>query len=115
MDALPTPSGLPPIHHPCASAAYEWLASLGPMQRIMNPLREEVAGQVSGHVLEIGAGSGRNFPYYSPERVERVEAIEPDTTMLRYARKRLTEARVPIRLVQARACALPFVDASFES
>jgi ubiquinone/menaquinone biosynthesis C-methylase UbiE len=85
------------------------------MQRRMNPLREEVAEQASGQVLEVGAGSGRNFPYYSHERVERVEAVEPDAAMLRYARERLAQAPVPITLVQAPAEALPFADATFES
>jgi ubiquinone/menaquinone biosynthesis C-methylase UbiE len=96
------------------SAAYEWLAGLQPMQRLMNPLREEVAGQASGHVLEVGAGSGRNFPYYVPERVERVEAVEPDASMLRYARQREALACVSIPLVQAPAEALPFANATFD-
>jgi len=81
----------------------------------MAPLREEAVGQASGLVLEVGAGSGRNFPFYSPERVERVEAVEPDATMLQYARERLAQARVPLSLVQAPAEALPFADATFDS
>ncbi len=114
MSSPLTDSGFPPIHHPYASAVYEWLAGQRSMQRMMNPLREEVAGRASRRVLEVGAGSGRNFPYYSPERVERVEAVEPDAAMLRYARKRLAQAHVPITLVQASAEALPFAEASFE-
>src|SRR6266516_281793 len=114
MSSPLTDSGFPPIHHPYASAVYEWLAGQRSMPRMMNPLREEVAGRASRRVLEVGAGSGRNYPYYSPERVERVEAVEPDAAMLRYARKRLAQAHVPITLVQASAEALPFAEASFE-
>ena len=85
------------------------------MQRFMDPLRQEVVGQASGLVLEVGAGSGRNFPWYLPERVKCVEAVEPDATMLRYARERISHALVPISLVQASAEALPFAEASFDS
>jgi len=110
-----TNQGVPRIHHPLASAAYEWLASRRLMQRFMDPLRQEVIGQASGLVLEVGAGSGHNFPWYLPKKVERVEAVEPDATMLRSARERLSHARVPISLVQASAEALPFADATFDS
>lgn len=81
----------------------------------MEPLRKEIIDQASGLVLEIGAGTGLNFAFYQPERVERVEAIEPDEAMLRYARERLSTARVPIELTQAPAEALPFADETFDS
>ena len=81
----------------------------------MVPLRKETAGQARGVVLEVGAGNGRNFSYYDPEKVERVEATEPDTSMLRYARQRLGTARVPINLTQAAAEDLPFADDTFDS
>jgi ubiquinone/menaquinone biosynthesis C-methylase UbiE len=110
-----TNQGVPRIHHPIASAVYEWLAGRRLIQRFMEPLRQETVEQASGLVLEVGAGSGRNFPWYMPEHVERVEAVEPDATMLRYARERLSHARVPISLVQAPAEALPFTDATFDS
>src|SRR5205085_5550787 len=75
----------------------------------------EIAGQASGVVLEVGAGNGLNFAFYEPGQVERVEAIEPDTAMLRYARERITTARVPITLTQAPVEALPFADETFDS
>src|SRR5260370_35606857 len=90
---------VPRIHHPLASAAYEWLASRRLMQRFMDPLRQEVVGQASGLVLGVGAGSGHNFSWYLPKKVERVEPVEPDATMLLYATGRLSHARVAISLV----------------
>jgi len=110
-----TNQGIPRIDHPMASAVYEWLVGRWLVQHFLDTLRQETVGQASGLVLEVGAGSGRNFPWYIPEQVERVEAIEPDATMLRYARERLSHARVPISLVQAPAEALPFADAIFDS
>lgn len=81
----------------------------------MEPLRKETAGQAYGLVLEVGAGNGLNFAFYDPAKVERVEAIEPDTLMLRYARQRLQAAPVPIKLIQAAAEDLPFADETFDS
>jgi len=103
------------IHHPVFAAVYEWLARRGPVRRMNDPLRRETAGQAHGLVLEVGAGSGLNFPFYTPGRVERVEAVEPDASMLAYARRRLATAPVPISLTQASVEALPFSDAMFDS
>src|SRR6266699_1113287 len=103
------------IFHPRFAAFYERYARLGSERRLTDPLREETAGQAYGVVLEVGAGTGLNFPWYHPERVERVEAIEPDRAMLAYARERVRQAGVPISLTQASVEALPFADASFDS
>src|SRR5437763_11977119 len=103
------------IFHPRFAAFYEWYAHLGTERRLTDPLRQETAGQATGVVLEVGAGTGLNFPWYQPERVERVEAIEPDSAMLAYARRRLSQATVPISLTQAAVSTLPFADASFDS
>ncbi len=103
------------IFHPRFAAFYEWYARLGTERRLTDPLRQETAGQASVVVLEVGAGTGLNFPWYRPERVERVEAIEPDSAMLAYARERVRQASVPISLTQASVEALPFGDASFDS
>ncbi len=103
------------IFHPRFAAFYEWYAHLDSERRLTDPLRQETAGQASGVVLEVGAGTGLNFSWYHPERVERVEAIEPDSAMLAYARERVRQAGVPISLTQAAVSALPFADASFDS
>src|ERR1700680_3635486 len=87
---------------------YERVSRSSGEQKVMNPLREETAGQAYGVVLEIGAGNGLNFAYYDPSRGQRVEAIEPDSAMLRYARERSGKARVPISITQAPVERLPF-------
>jgi ubiquinone/menaquinone biosynthesis C-methylase UbiE len=81
----------------------------------MVPLRREIVGKAGGLVLEVGAGTGLNFSFYQPGQVERVEAIEPDAAMLRYARERLNTARVPITLTQVAVEALPFANETFDS
>ncbi|GCE29052.1 methyltransferase type 11 [Dictyobacter alpinus] len=103
------------LHHPRFAAFYEWMTQLGSSRRFTDPLRQELVGQATGVVLEIGAGNGLNFPFYDPARCERVEATEPDPAMLRYARQRLNQARVPVQLTAASIEALPFADHTFDS
>jgi ubiquinone/menaquinone biosynthesis C-methylase UbiE len=103
------------INHPIFSALYEVLFRGLADSYFMGPLRQNTAGKTSGVVLEVGAGNGLNFPYYDPAKVERVEATEPDTSMLRYARNHLKQARVPVHLTPAAAEHLPFADATFDS
>ena len=80
----------------------------------LEPLRKEIVGQAEGLVLEVGAGNGLNFAFYNPQRVERVEATEPDSAMLNYARTRAEAAPVPVVLTQAPVEQLPFADAFFD-
>ena len=94
---------------------YERTSRSSGEKSFMNPLRKEVIDQARGLVLEIGAGNGLNFAFYDPDRVERVEATEPDSAMLRYARERAAKARVPVNLTQTPVENLPFADESFDS
>lgn len=102
-------------NHSAFATLYERLSRSPSERDFMDPLRQETAGQATGVVLEVGAGNGLNFSFYAPELVEHVEAIEPDTAMLRYARERMAKARVPIVLTQAAVEDLPFADETFDS
>jgi ubiquinone/menaquinone biosynthesis C-methylase UbiE len=104
----------PRIHHPRFAAHYERLSRGSGEQRFFEPLRRELIEQAHGRVLEVGAGTGLNFSFYLPEKVVSVEAVEPDTTMLSYARNRLPLVPVPLNLTQAAAEALPFADGFFD-
>lgn len=79
----------------------------------LRQVRQEVVGGARGRVLEIGAGTGANFPYYHDGA--EVVALEPDPYMLRRARRRLRELGKRIDLQQAPAEELPFADASFDA
>lgn len=103
------------LHFPIFARVYESMTRAGSAQRVLNPIRAEVTSAVHGVVLEVGAGNGLNFPFYQPGCVTHIEAIEPDAAMVRYASRRLTQARVPITLTQADVEALPFDDATFDS
>jgi SAM-dependent methyltransferase len=76
-------------------------------------LRRRVVPAASGRVLEIGVGTGANFPYY--RNAAEVIGVEPDPYMLARARRRVATAPCPVRLEPLRAEELPFPDASFDS
>src|SRR5437016_5003149 len=103
--------------HRLYAALYDVMARLDETR--MAPLREEVAGEAEGRVLEIGCGTGLNLSYYRWARLEYVEATEPDPYMLARARARADGmapyVREKLRLSQAPAEELPFEDASFDS
>ena len=80
-------------------------------KKFLGAIRAEMLKDVTGEVLEIGAGTGANFQYYPGGA--HVIAIEPDPFMLERARKRAVGAS-NIELRQAAAEELPFPDASFD-
>jgi ubiquinone/menaquinone biosynthesis C-methylase UbiE len=111
MDQIPATQ---PVHHPRFASYYERQSKGSSEQRFFEPLRRELIEQAHGLVLEVGAGNGLNFSFYLPEKVTRVEAVEPESTMLSYARNRTSLAQVPLTLTQATAETLPFADDTFD-
>ena len=99
---------------------HKWFASIYDSmtaraeRTFMKDVREEIAGGARGRVLEVGAGTGANFPYYN-DQTEEVTATEPDPYMLQRARRRAEGIGRSIILNQASAEHLPFEDASFDT
>ncbi len=58
--------------------------------------RKKVVPLATGKVLEIGAGSGLNFKYYDPKKVEAIWALEPSEGMKRKAQKNLSECPIEV-------------------
>lgn len=79
----------------------------------LDELRGEVCAGLSGEVLEIGFGSGRNVPHY-PTSVTRVRAVDPATLGRRLAAKRLAASAVPVEFVGLDGAELPIDDASVD-
>lgn len=80
----------------------------------MRRARGEVAGGARGRVLEVGAGTGANFPYYGDD-TEEVIATDPDLHMLERARRRAEDVERSIELWRASAEELPFEDDAFDT
>ena len=76
-------------------------------------LREELLSGVSGRVVEIGAGTGRNLAFYG-DGVESLTVTEPDPHMARRLEQRIEEHPHPVELVRAPAEELPFEDGQFD-
>jgi len=96
-----------------------WCAAL--YDRMMAPLergrfqaiRKQLLRQARGKVVEIGSGTGVNFPYYTA--AEHVIALDPAPFMVARSLPRATQAAVPITVLLARAEALPFAAHTFDT
>jgi ubiquinone/menaquinone biosynthesis C-methylase UbiE len=76
--------------------------------------RKHTIGAARGVVIEVGVGSGLNLPLYGPA-VSCVVALDPSPELLRLANKRISDALVPVSLLQASAEQLPLADAAFDT
>jgi ubiquinone/menaquinone biosynthesis C-methylase UbiE len=76
--------------------------------------RRRLLERLSGRVVEVGAGNGRNFAHYPPE-VTSVLAVEPEPYLRRLATRSAEAAPVPVRVVAGVAEALPATDAEFDA
>ena len=76
--------------------------------------RQELLANLTGRVIELGAGNGLNFSYY-PETVTEVVAVEPEDYLRERAREAAERARVPVSVADAVADRLPFPDGSFDA
>jgi ubiquinone/menaquinone biosynthesis C-methylase UbiE len=75
--------------------------------------RRELLARVRGKVLEVGVGTGKNFPYY-PEGVD-VTGIDIADKMLIRARLRADNLGFPIHLLEGDVQSLPFPENSFDT
>ena len=97
--------------HKWFAARYDRLIALQE-KKYLGAVREDLLKDVGGAVLEIGAGTGANFPYY--RNGARIVATEPDPYMLERARERAAEVPANIELHQVAAEDLPFPNDTFD-
>ena len=71
--------------------------------------RRAAVAAARGRVLEIGVGSGLNFPLYG-KQVELLYGIDPSPRLLAIARRRATASGVPVELLLGSATAIPLSD-----
>ena len=106
---MPAPSQ---VRNPLFARAYARLTERESAEQAAH--RGETLAGLAGRVLEIGAGNGRNFGFYPPQ-VEEVVAVEPEPHLRGLAIAAAARAPVSVRVVDARAEALPFDDESFDA
>ena len=64
--------------------------------------RRELLSDLTGRVVDVGAGDGANFQHYPPS-VTEVVAVEPEPFLRQRARESARNAPVPITVVDALA------------
>lgn len=79
----------------------------------MDPVRARVAAGLSGEVLEVGFGSGRNVPHL-PDVVTRLIAVDPAMVGRKLAADRITTRGIPVEFVGLDGQSLPLEDASVD-
>ncbi|PRR73814.1 MULTISPECIES: class I SAM-dependent methyltransferase [Moorella] len=87
---------------------YDWMDRMIPKE-----WRRRVWQEARGRVLEVGVGTGANFPFYPPGC--RVTAIDFSPGMLARARQKLHLAGAPVDLKEMDVQHLEFGDASFDT
>lgn len=93
------------------AAGYDFLGTR--FGRIEEPHRRRLVENLEGEILEVGSGTGFNFPYY--RKATRVVALEPGPEMRKRSYARAKEASVPIEVVEGSGEQLAFPDASFDA
>ncbi|MGC4971658.1 class I SAM-dependent methyltransferase [Streptomyces sp. DT199] len=76
--------------------------------------RRRLLDGLTGRVLEVGAGQGRNFRY-DPDTVDEVVAVEPDDTLRAVAEQKAASAPVRVTVVAGEAAQLPGHDGEFDA
>ena len=76
--------------------------------------RRALLQDLTGRVLEVGAGNGLNFAHYPPT-VTEVVAIEPEPTLRAIAQQAAAGAPVPVTVRAGTADALPLADGEMDA
>ena len=83
-----------------------WTVLSAHESRAMRDLRRANLLDLSGRVLEVGAGTGSNFAFY-PDSVTEVVALEPETRLAPLAKEAAAAARVPVTLIESTIETMP--------
>ena len=76
--------------------------------------RDALLAELTGQVIEVGAGTGASFGHYPPV-VDQVIAIEPEPRLRQLATAAAAAAHVPVMVTDGLASALPAPAASFDA
>lgn len=90
---------------------YDLLDSL--VEPMFRPLRPKIWALAHGDTLEVGVGTGKNFPYHPSGN--RIVGIELSDRMLEKAYKRAGDSKARLELPQGDVQALTFPNDSFDT
>lgn len=82
-----------------------------PIQKV----RRQIIPLAQGKVLEIGAGSGANFPHYDVTRISKLYALEPNIGMIRLAQKQQSRTKLNIEYIDLPGERIPLEDETVDT
>ena len=102
--------------HPLFAHLYDPVMSV-PERVFLPDHREYLVADLSGTILDIGAGTGAMFPYFAGagEEIHSLHAIEPDPHMRRQAAERAETLDLDVTISDAGAADLPYDDDTFDA
>ena len=83
------------------------------IMRRFRKVRTSLVPNAAGRVLEIGVGTGLNFPFYS--NLEKLWAVDSDKNLLKKASQRARQCSFEVEILQANVEHLPFADSFFDT
>jgi SAM-dependent methyltransferase len=101
------------VHHPLFARFYTHVLARNEPEEL-RAYRDELLAGLSGRVVEVGAGSGANFPHYPPT-VTEVVAVEPEAYLREQAVAAAPQAPVAVTVLDGIADALPLEDGSCDA
>jgi len=114
MSEQPLPPGSgETVKHPIFARVYERVAQMSE-RRGGDEHRRKLLADLSGRVIEVGAGSGANFAHY-PSVVSEVVAVEPEGYLRERAQREAAKAPVSITVADGGADQLPGEPGSFDA
>ncbi|MET7300590.1 class I SAM-dependent methyltransferase [Embleya sp. NPDC005575] len=102
------------VRRPVFARFYAHVAGPGLEKAGVGEHRARLLRDLTGEVLEIGAGHGANFAHYPPS-VAHVAAVEPEPRLRALAIEAARRAAVPVDVRDGLADGLPFEDATFDA
>jgi ubiquinone/menaquinone biosynthesis C-methylase UbiE len=81
--------------------------------QVLGRRRAALLSGLQGRVLDVGAGTGANLPYFPPSCT--VTAVEPDANMRKRLEAKLSTARADVRIDDGGADRLPAADSSVDA
>ena len=92
---------------------YPQLLDLTSRIQAIEQIRHRVVENVSGHVLEIGAGTGVNLLHY-PDSVTSLTTVDPNPGMYKRIRQRIKYVEFPVDTRKLDSEQLPMKDGAFD-
>jgi ubiquinone/menaquinone biosynthesis C-methylase UbiE len=101
------------VRHPVFARIYQRMSAAAEKAGAAEH-RTRLLSDLSGRVVEVGAGNGMNFAHYPPT-VTEVIAVEPEPYLRARAEEATARAAVQVRVVEGTSTSLPLPDESVDA